>query len=219
MGNKTSSSVFTDRRHIHPNLFPKNPTPPNPAVTPVKTINPPYPLPYPSPTFPFHVSPSRSASLNGPEATAPTPLAALIIPINNPISTVGSSPLTIFITPALVLTNPPAKNPYTMAKTMSSGNAVERPQNRKTEMVAPTEQRTMTVVTWKRSQSIPINTVATTPAAFSSATNNVPTDLDSPSELANVGRYRLGMKYPKDSITSPNCKSQNEGDFRNPSPT
>merc|ERR1712093_315441 len=184
MGNKTSSSVFTDRRHIHPNLFPKNPTPPNPAVTPVKTINPPYPLPYPSPTFPFHVSPSRSASLNGPEATAPTPLAALIIPINNPISTVGSSPLTIFITPALVLTNPPAKNPYTMAKTISSGNAV-----------------------------------ATTPAAFSSATNNVPTDLDSPSELANVGRYRLGMKYPKDSITSPICRSQNEGDFRNPSPT
>lgn len=71
---------------------------------------------------------------------------------------------------------------------MRSGKAVERPQSRKTEIVAPIVDRRTTDVTWKRSQSIPIIMVDNTPEALSSATRRVPIEGDRPSERANVGR-------------------------------
>lgn len=142
----------------------------------MNTINPPYPVPYPKLAFPCHGLELRSASLRGPEATAPIPLPADKKPISVPTSVDSSRPFSALTTPEMVLTNPPAKNPYRMLNTISKGRASENPQSRKTESTAPTVLMRTTVVTWKRSISIPSKIVLGTDAAFTRATRSVPID-------------------------------------------
>lgn len=75
-----------------------------------------------------------------------------------------------------------------MLNTTSSGSAVDKPQSRKTESVAPMVESRITVVTWKRSMSMPIMIVAKTAAPFSSATSREPVAGERPRCAAKVGR-------------------------------
>lgn len=143
---------------------------------PVNTINPPYPVPYARVALPCHGLELRRASLSGPEATAPMPLPADKIPSKVPTSVVSSRPFTALTMPEMVVTNPPANKPYKMLNTISRGRASENPQNKKTESTAPTVLMITTVVTWKRSISIPSKIVLGTDDAFTRATRSVPID-------------------------------------------
>lgn len=88
--------------YTHPTLLPTQLNPPSAAVTPVNTINPPYPVPYPNAASPRHGLELNSTSLSGPQATAPMPLPALNMPKISPDSLPGSLLLTSARTPVYV---------------------------------------------------------------------------------------------------------------------
>jgi hypothetical protein len=75
-----------------------------------------------------------------------------------------------------------------MLKMTKRGRAELRPQRRKTEIVAPIVETRMTVVTWKRSQSMPMIIVENTAAAFKRETSSVPIEEERPREAAKGGR-------------------------------
>ncbi len=118
----------------------------------------------------------------------PRPLAALITPNMMPTSILRSRSLINLMIPTFELMNPPAKKPYRMLKIHSKGSAVDMPQNSNTATVAPTVEKRVTVVTCKRSHSIPMNTVAKTAEALIIATSIVPIEGERPSEVAKDER-------------------------------
>ena len=86
------------------------------------------------------------------------------------------------------MVNEPAKNPYIMAKKQSGAMLIESPQMTKTEMVAPTVDTKMHVVTWKRPTMAPIKTQPNVEATLKSTTGTVARTGDAPIERAYVGK-------------------------------
>jgi len=97
--------------YTQPTRLPKILDPPSNAVTPVKTIKVPYPLPYANPKLSFHGSPPINTSLKGPLTTFPIPLPAA----KQAKTIVGSAVCRFFVTsrmiPGHALVKLPAKKP------------------------------------------------------------------------------------------------------------
>jgi hypothetical protein len=91
------------------------------------------------------------------------------------------------------------------------------PQKRITDSADPTEDRSIMLVTEKRSQSIPTIIPPTIEVALKSDTSNVPVVWVRPIVVVEYeGRYVEGRKYPKLCMTFPACNIQNVVSFKNP---
>ena len=151
---RLSTPTFSASTQYHDsfNLLVTHGVNPNTAVTPVNTINGPYPVAYavlpppPPPRVP------KIASLTGPQSTFPTPLPAPSSPIILPRSYPVSKPLISRRTPAYVAVQPPAKKPQTILKAKRVGRVVAKPQRRKTERAEPRAEIRTTWVTGRRSE-------------------------------------------------------------------
>ena len=140
--------------------------PPRNAVTPVKTISVPYPLPYAHPALSFHGNPRIRTSLNGPLATFPIPLPAA----KHAKTILGSAEARFLVTsrmmPGHALVKLPAKNPYMRQNTYRGARDIERPQTMKTERVVPMLEIRIQVVTCQRSTMEPMATQPKTEATL-----------------------------------------------------
>lgn len=96
-----------------------------------------------------------------------------------------------------------------MQKSRRTGILVEKPQSRKTESVEPMVDTRMQVVMCHRSTIPPIATQPNTAATLIRMSVSAATLFDAPIDLAYVGRYSEGRKYPRPSRMLPSCSNRN----------